>query len=145
MREIKARRILLLACLAAALVAGCGREQTLSPTAPFVLSSVPANGATGVLVAQTITATFNEAMNAGTINSSTFTVTAPGGSFCDGHGHLFGHHSDVHAGHEFSRSHAVYRNDYDGSKRSWQETGWRPILYGPSRPERFPQSSPPIL
>jgi Ice-binding-like/Bacterial Ig-like domain len=84
MREIKARRILILAFVAAALMAGCGREQTPSPTAPFVLSSVPANGATGVPVAQTIAATFSTAMNASTINASTFTLTAPGGASVTG-------------------------------------------------------------
>src|SRR5579863_2257979 len=45
---------------------------------PTVLSTVPVNGATGVAVNTTISATFSEAMNAATINGTTFTVTGPG-------------------------------------------------------------------
>ena len=47
---------------------------TTSPTAvmPIVISTDPANLATGVAVNKQITATFNEAMNPATINTSTF-------------------------------------------------------------------------
>src|SRR6202166_27359 len=45
---------------------------------PTVVSTVPANGATAVAVNTTISATFSEAMNAATINGTTFTVTGPG-------------------------------------------------------------------
>jgi hypothetical protein len=50
----------------------------------LVVSTVPANGATSVPVAQIISATFNQAMNAATIDSSTFLVTAPGGVSVNG-------------------------------------------------------------
>ncbi|HVB33970.1 MAG TPA: Ig-like domain-containing protein [Patescibacteria group bacterium] len=80
MRNLTARKIWVLAFLMAGVLAGCGREQTLSPAAPVVVSTVPANGATGVPLAQIITATFNETMNATTINTSTFTVTGAGGA-----------------------------------------------------------------
>ena len=43
-------------------------------TAPTVLSTIPANGATGVAINIKITATFREAMNPETINVATFTV-----------------------------------------------------------------------
>ena len=43
-------------------------------SAPFVTSTNPANGATGVPINRPITATFNKTMNSATINSSTFTV-----------------------------------------------------------------------
>src|SRR5579864_1366534 len=46
--------------------------------APTVVSTVPVTGATGVAVNTTISATFSEAMNAATINGTTFTVTGPG-------------------------------------------------------------------
>jgi len=46
---------------------------------PAVISTNPANNATGVTINQKITATFNEAMDPTTITSSTFTVTGPGG------------------------------------------------------------------
>jgi len=49
---------------------------TVAP--PTVVSTVPANGATGVAVNTTISATFSEAMNPATINGTTFTVTGPG-------------------------------------------------------------------
>src|SRR5579864_5194155 len=45
---------------------------------PTVVSTVPVTGATGVAVNTTISATFSEAMNAVTINGTTFTVTGPG-------------------------------------------------------------------
>jgi Ice-binding-like/Bacterial Ig-like domain len=77
MRNLTARKIWILAFLLAVVIAGCGREQT-SVLAPAVIATVPANGATGVPVAQVITATFNEVMSATTINTSTFTVTGPG-------------------------------------------------------------------
>jgi hypothetical protein len=80
MRSATVRKVSIAAFLLTALVAGCGREQTLSPAAPVVSSTVPANGATAVPVAQIITATFNQVMNATTINTSTFLVTGPGGA-----------------------------------------------------------------
>lgn len=42
--------------------------------APFVVSTMPANGATGVPVNRPITATFNKAMDASTITSTTFFI-----------------------------------------------------------------------
>ena len=49
-----------------------------APTPPVVISTVPANGATGVPTNQAVTATFSEAMNPLTINGTTFTLTGPG-------------------------------------------------------------------
>ncbi|MHB8527159.1 MAG: Ig-like domain-containing protein [Candidatus Acidiferrales bacterium] len=74
------RNILILAFVLANLVAACGREQTLTASAPLVTSTVPANGATGVPTAQAITANFNQAMNVSTITSSTFTLAGPSGA-----------------------------------------------------------------
>ncbi len=47
-------------------------------TAPTVLSTVPFSTATDVPVSQTLAATFSEAMDHTTINTSTFTLTGPG-------------------------------------------------------------------
>jgi hypothetical protein len=47
---------------------------------PVVTAVFPAKGATNVSVSQTLSATFNEAMNPGTISAATFTVTGPGGA-----------------------------------------------------------------
>lgn len=47
-------------------------------TAPTVTSTDPANGATNVVITKTVSATFSEAMNAASINSTTFTLTGPG-------------------------------------------------------------------
>jgi len=56
-----------------------------APTLPTVISTTPASGATSVPINQAITATFSEAMNAATINSSTFTVkTTSGGVAVNG-------------------------------------------------------------
>jgi hypothetical protein len=52
---------------------------TITPP-PVVIATVPANGATGVPIAQILSATFNEAVNCATIASpaKTFTLTGPG-------------------------------------------------------------------
>jgi len=84
MRNSATRKIWILALLTAGVAVGCGREQTLRPPAPVVTSTTPANASTRVPTTQIITATFNEAMNAGTINTSTFTVAGPGGVVVNG-------------------------------------------------------------
>ena len=48
--------------------------------APAVTAVTPAIGATGIAITSTVTATFNEAMNASTITGSTFTLTPQSGS-----------------------------------------------------------------
>lgn len=77
MRNVAVRTIWVLAFLLTAVAAGCGREQA-PVVVPAVVVTVPANGAAGVPIAQAVSATFNEAMNATTINTSTFLVTGPG-------------------------------------------------------------------
>lgn len=57
---------------------GCGKE-TVTTIAPVVATSTPANGSTGVPINTAPTATFSVAMNASTVNTSTFTLTGPGG------------------------------------------------------------------
>jgi hypothetical protein len=49
-------------------------------TPPTVVSTVPANSATGVAVAADITATFSEAMNSLTISNATFTLSSGAGA-----------------------------------------------------------------
>jgi len=49
-----------------------------APTPPTVISTVPANLATGVAINKALSATFSVAMNAATIDSATFTLTGPG-------------------------------------------------------------------
>lgn len=60
-------------------MAGCDSENPLGPfgdtTAPVVSATNPIDGATGVAV---ITASFNESMDASTINTATFLVHGPG-------------------------------------------------------------------
>jgi len=75
MRKATARTVWILAFLAAGFAAGCGREQTANPAPPFVVSTVAANGATAVPVAQAVTATFNKLLNSATVNATTFTLT----------------------------------------------------------------------
>ncbi len=52
---------------------------TITP-APTVLSTTPAPGAIGVPINQVVSATFSEAMNPATINSTTFTLVGPSGT-----------------------------------------------------------------
>jgi hypothetical protein len=75
----KGGRIWLLVIALSVFAAGCGREQS-GFVAPFVVSTIPANLATGVPVTQVVTATFSETMNASTINTATFTVSPPSGA-----------------------------------------------------------------
>jgi hypothetical protein len=81
MRKLESNKMVSRSCVAVVLFAiflcGCGREQTVSPV-PVIVSTVPANGATAVPVAQVISATFNQAMDPATINAATFLVTGPG-------------------------------------------------------------------
>ncbi len=53
-------------------------------TRPTVVSTIPLNGATNVPFNQAVNATFSEAMNPATINSTTFTLTGPGGTSVSG-------------------------------------------------------------
>lgn len=50
---------------------------TADTTAPTVTATTPADTATGVATTTAVTATFSEAMNAATINNTTFTLTGP--------------------------------------------------------------------
>ena len=78
-------RIALMPVLLAGLVAGCGGGN-LDPIlgtpgigqAPTVTTTVPADGATGICPTNSATTTFSEAMDATTINATTFTVTDAG-------------------------------------------------------------------
>jgi hypothetical protein len=65
------------AVLSLLFVAGCGQETI---TAPMVVSTIAANGATDVAVNTPISATFNMAMNPATLNGASFTVAGPGGA-----------------------------------------------------------------
>jgi hypothetical protein len=64
-----------LAILLLVFVAGCGQETVNVPT---VVSTIPANGATNVVVNTPISATFSRSMNPASITTATFTVTGPG-------------------------------------------------------------------
>ena len=57
---------------------------TFTTGAPTVISTVPANLATGVLVNTVVSATFSEPMNPATINAATFTLAGPGGILVPG-------------------------------------------------------------
>ena len=80
MRIFKFGKTSLVAFVLVALVAGCGRQQARSPLSPTVIATSPVNGATAVLLNTTVTATFSSVMAPATINTSTFTLTGPGGT-----------------------------------------------------------------
>ena len=68
---------LLFLLLPAMLITGCKKiteEPGLTSECPIVVSTIPANGATGVSLNSLVTATFNKAIDPATINSSTFTL-----------------------------------------------------------------------
>jgi len=66
-----------LAALSLVFVAGCGQETV---SIPGVVSVTPAQGATGVAINTTVTATFSIPMSPASITTSTFTLTGPGGT-----------------------------------------------------------------
>jgi hypothetical protein len=87
MRKFMVSKIWISAFLLAAFVAGCGDPDKIpgsagSPlTPPTVTSVTPPNGSTLVCPnVAIITATFSKAMNPATINTTTFTLSGPGGS-----------------------------------------------------------------
>src|SRR5271156_3635900 len=61
------RTFWVLALFATGVIAGCSGK-TSPPLNPTVVSTAPASSATGVPLAQVVTATFSEAMNHATIN-----------------------------------------------------------------------------
>ncbi len=68
-----------------ALAANYSWSFTTAPApAPSVASFSPQNGASGVSLNTTVSATFSQAMNASTISASTFTLAATGGSAVTG-------------------------------------------------------------
>ena len=56
---------------------GCGREHAQSPALPAVITTSPANGATGVVLNTTVSVGFSSVMASATINTTTFTLTSP--------------------------------------------------------------------
>src|SRR5580658_2811189 len=80
MRKFGFKKLSSAALVLLALVAGCGREQATSPVSPTVIATSPVNGATLVLLNTTVTATFSSLMAPATINTTTFTLTSPGGT-----------------------------------------------------------------
>ena len=57
---------------------------TAAAQAPTVTATVPASGATGVNIANALTATFSVPMNSSTLTASTFTLTGPGTTTVNG-------------------------------------------------------------
>ena len=86
MQQLFKKKMWLLAVPLAALMAGCsgndgngaGGGAPSDTTRPTVSSTIPTAGTTGVAINRNITANFSEAMDAATITTTTFTVTAPG-------------------------------------------------------------------
>jgi Ice-binding-like/Bacterial Ig-like domain len=78
MRMLRVSKAWLWVIVLSVFAGGCGREQT-GFVAPTVISTNPANLATGVPITQIITVTFNEPMDPATINTATFTVASSGG------------------------------------------------------------------
>lgn len=85
MRKLKVSKIWIPAFLFAVVMAGCGDPDKNAGagnpggqlTPPTVVSVTPAGGVTGVCSGVLVTATFSKPMNPATINTSTFTLTAP--------------------------------------------------------------------
>src|SRR5688572_6187564 len=87
MQQLFDKKMWLLAVPLAMVIAGCSGNDNKGAggggvppdtTAPTVSSTIPTAGATGVAINRNITANFSEVMNAATITTTTFTVTAPG-------------------------------------------------------------------
>jgi hypothetical protein len=78
----------LLAALAGAFMLaalpGCGSGSGTRLPVPAVVSTAPADAATGVHLGATISATFNQQMNGTTVNDSTFVLSDPSGALVAG-------------------------------------------------------------
>src|ERR1700735_5839725 len=83
MHNATVRTTFVLAFLLTSFLAGCG-ETKRTVVVPAIVATPPANDVTGVPTTQIITASFSEAMNATTINMSTFLVTGAGGAAVTG-------------------------------------------------------------
>ncbi len=68
----------IMAVLVLILGAGCCTTQNVGNTVPTVASVTPLMAADGVCPNATVTATFGQAMNGSTVNSTNFTLTGPG-------------------------------------------------------------------
>ncbi len=84
-RSFPVKRSRLVCILASTMlaIAGCGGSKSGSnppPPSPTVANTTPANGATGVAVNSTVTATFSTAMNAASLTASTFTLASSAGA-----------------------------------------------------------------
>jgi len=76
---MKTRKLLAaFALILVVLISGCKKDTYLAKVGvcPVVGSTIPANGAVGIPLNQVVSATFNEAMNPLTINTSSITLTA---------------------------------------------------------------------
>lgn len=72
-----------LAILATVVLSGCGSAGNNPPTSSTtntVSATTPASGANGVSISSAVSATFSAAIDASTLNTSTFTLTGPSGS-----------------------------------------------------------------
>jgi len=77
MRNYRVGIKVFLATLLVAILAGCGQEVV---NVPSVVSTIPAQGATNVVINTPISATFSMAMDPTTLTASTFTVSTSGGT-----------------------------------------------------------------
>ena len=86
MRKIRFGITSSLAALLVLFALGCGKETVSIPdtTAPTVLSTTPAQGATGVALTSAVKASFSKAMNSATLTPATFTLTGPGATAVPG-------------------------------------------------------------
>src|ERR1700730_17813991 len=86
MRKIRFGITSSLAALLVVFALGCGKETVSIPdtTAPTVLSTTPAQGATGVALTSAVQASFSKAMNSATLTTATFTLTGPGATAVPG-------------------------------------------------------------
>ncbi|MBI4849133.1 MAG: Ig-like domain-containing protein [Nitrospirae bacterium] len=60
---------------------GAGNTVAIDRTAPTVSSTIPANGATGIVANSTVTINWSENVNCATVNATNVTSTSPGWTF----------------------------------------------------------------
>ena len=93
------------------IIAGAFTTAAVDNTPPTVTSVSPVSGATGVSTGTTVTANFNEAINASTVTGTTFQLKDAGNNLIAASVNYFLQSNYINTFSCFVRFNGLYRND----------------------------------